>query len=196
MTDEELTQLQGNMATAAEQAHGRTCIKVPHIKSDGGYLHAPDDDGPFDVDNVWYCGRCHAAIPEPKGEFSTHVTADGPASHMQLEALERIGKPARRGPNKWEAEYAAELEQARRDIPGFWFGFESVKLRLADSTFYTPDFMVRWPTGLVEFHEVKGFLRDDAAVKFKVAAEMFPWATFKMFRKRKVREGGGWEQIR
>lgn len=94
MTDEEFTQLQGNVATAAEQAHGRTCIKVPHIKSDGGYLHAPDDDGPFDVDNVWYCGRCHAAIPEPKVKFSTHVAEDGSASHMQREALERL--PERR----------------------------------------------------------------------------------------------------
>ena len=51
--------------------------------------------------------------------------------------------------------------------------FERVKLKLADNTFYTPDYMVLHP-GHIAFHEVKGFMRDDAAVKLKVAAEMFP----------------------
>lgn len=38
-----------------------TCQKVIH---DGrqGYLHGPDDDSPYDVDGVRYCGRCHVAL--------------------------------------------------------------------------------------------------------------------------------------
>ena len=65
-------------------------------------------------------------------------------------------------------------------------------MRLAKRTFYEPDFMVwLWPTvvvdtsedpdpypGRIEIHEVKGFWRDDARVKIKVAAEMFPMFKF------------------
>lgn len=39
--------------------HGETCQKVPHTHSSGGYLHAADDDRPYDVDGLKYCGRCH-----------------------------------------------------------------------------------------------------------------------------------------
>ena len=54
------------------------------------------------------------------------------------------------------------------------FRFESVKLRLADKTYYTPDFMVLDRDGMITFHEVKGFWQDDARVKIKVAAEQYP----------------------
>ena len=54
------------------------------------------------------------------------------------------------------------------------FRFESVKLRLADKTYYTPDFMVLDKDGIITFHEVKGFWQDDARVKIKVAAEQYP----------------------
>lgn len=40
--------------------HGKDCEKVPHTGD--GYLHAEDDDTPYDVDSVMYCGRCHVAI--------------------------------------------------------------------------------------------------------------------------------------
>lgn len=38
-----------------------TCEKAPHVGS--GYLHAEDDDLPYDVDGVRYCGRCHKFWP-------------------------------------------------------------------------------------------------------------------------------------
>ncbi len=38
-------------------------------------------------------------------------------------------------------------------------------------------------------HEVKGFMRDDAAVKLKVAAKMHPWWTFRLVKKSKK----GWD---
>ena len=44
----------------------------------------------------------------------------------------------------------------------------------------------------LEFHEVKGFWRDDARVKIKVAAEHFPFK-FVAVRKKKLSEGGGWD---
>lgn len=47
--------------------------------------------------------------------------------------------------------------------------------RLADKTFYTPDFVVLAPDGVLEMHEVKGFWEEDARVKIKVAAAQFPF---------------------
>ena len=50
--------------------HGVNCPKIIH-KSDGA-LHAADDDSPYDVDGVTYCGRCHfvlAALERGKEEI-------------------------------------------------------------------------------------------------------------------------------
>lgn len=70
-----------------------------------------------------------------------------------------------------------------------WF-FEAIKLRLADRTWYTPDFFVQMANGTFLVVEVKGFWRDDARVKIKVAAEMYPQFRFAAARRRR---GGGWE---
>jgi hypothetical protein len=42
--------------------------------------------------------------------------------------------------NKTEAAYAGHLELQRRAGDVEWFKFEALKFRLADNTFYTPDF--------------------------------------------------------
>ena len=41
--------------------HGFNCRKLPHGPQ-GGYLHDEDYNGPYDVDGVMYCGRCHLAL--------------------------------------------------------------------------------------------------------------------------------------
>ena len=76
--------------------------------------------------------------------------------------------------NKLEGRYYLYLmaRQSRAEI--LKFEFEPEKFRLADNTFYTPDFRVVLPNGEIEFHEVKGFWRDDARIKFKVANEQHP----------------------
>ncbi len=45
--------------------HGYDCVKVRHETKRSGYLHDDLDDGPYDVDGVLYCGRCHLAMPAP-----------------------------------------------------------------------------------------------------------------------------------
>jgi hypothetical protein len=75
--------------------------------------------------------------------------------------------------NKTEARYSAHLAM-RPDI--VWHSFEGMKFRLADKTWYTPDFTVMLASGVIELHEVKGFWRDDARVKIKVAASPTPAA--------------------
>jgi len=76
--------------------------------------------------------------------------------------------------NGWERRYALHLEERQRLGEIQWFEFDSIKLRLADKTFYTPDFLVLNTEGFLEVHEVKGHWEDDARVKIKVAADKFP----------------------
>ena len=73
--------------------------------------------------------------------------------------------------NKTEEAYAGHLRQLMLAGEVLHFEFEPLKLRLAEKTFYTPDFMVVRRDGLIELHEVKGFWEDDARVKIKVAAK-------------------------
>ena len=72
-----------------------------------------------------------------------------------------------------------ELYRRMRDA-GSVFSFvgrESITLRLAGRTRYTPDFFTGGTLGLACW-EFKGHMRDDAAVKLKVAAEMYPFFRF------------------
>ncbi len=93
--------------------------------------------------------------------------------------------------NKTEAAYAERLRalQAAGEIQ--WHRFEGLRLRLADNTFYTPDFAVLEADGVMAFHEVKGHWQDDARAKIKIAAGMYPFR-FIAVKVRPKRDGGGW----
>ena len=58
--------------------------------------------------------------------------------------------------NKTEEAYAGHLRLLMLAGEVLHYEFEPLKLRLADKTFYTPDFMVVRRDGLIELHEVKG----------------------------------------
>ncbi|NHT75906.1 DUF1064 domain-containing protein [Rhizobiaceae bacterium CRRU44] len=94
--------------------------------------------------------------------------------------------------NKTEAAYELMLEDMRHAGDVLWYRFEGVKLRLADNTFYTPDFAVMLSSGQLEMHEVKGFWQDDARVKIKVAADLYPFRFIAAMPLRK-KDGGGWK---
>ncbi|KKL13469.1 hypothetical protein LCGC14_2525450 [marine sediment metagenome] len=79
--------------------------------------------------------------------------------------------------NKTEAAFATLLEFCRGANEIIAWEFEPIKLRLAKKTFYTPDFLVVESERFI-FYEVKGFWRDDARVKIKVAAETYPYFKF------------------
>ena len=89
--------------------------------------------------------------------------------------------------NRLEQSYADYLELLKKAQLIVDWRYEVMKLRLAHKTFYTPDFLVI-RKDCMEFHETKGFMRDDAAVKLKVAAQTFPWFRFLLVKK----EGPGW----
>lgn len=106
-------------------------------------------------------------------------------------ALGRLPKGTK---NKTEQEYEdAVLKPALIAGEIVWYEFEATKLRLADNTFYSPDFTVMRASGLIEQHEVKGYWTDDARVKIKVAAALHPYR-FIAVRKRSKKDGGGWDQ--
>lgn len=105
-----------------------------------------------------------------------------------------VPKPAASAPaktpkmNKTEAAYARRLEALKFNGEVLWWAFEPVNIRLADNTFYRIDFMVQLASGEIQCHEVKGFWREDARVKIKVAAALLP---FKFIACRLVK--GEWE---
>jgi G:T-mismatch repair DNA endonuclease (very short patch repair protein) len=94
--------------------------------------------------------------------------------------------------NQMEADYARFLDEKIVDGLVQWYRFEGVKLRLADNTFYTPDFVVMDHNGFIECHECKGFWTDDGRVKIKVAASQYPFR-FIAVKKEAKKRGGGWK---
>jgi hypothetical protein len=91
--------------------------------------------------------------------------------------------------NKTEAAWGLVLEGRRCAGEVSWYRFESMTLKLAHDCRYTPDFLVQLPDGTLELHEVKGFMRDDAAVKLKICAEVYP---FKIWLVKRV--AGAWSE--
>lgn len=77
--------------------------------------------------------------------------------------------------NGTEEKYAWVLELQKRAGGILDYGFNEITLRLGDDCRYTPDFWVLPLSGIFELHEVKGFFRDDAKVKIKVAAAKYPF---------------------
>ena len=94
-------------------------------------------------------------------------------AQQKVQALGRLKKGER---NQTEQRYEDEVlrpAMLRGEIA--WYAFEPWKLRLAENTTYTPDFGVMLANGQIECHEVKGFWKDDARAKTKIAAELHPF---------------------
>lgn len=85
--------------------------------------------------------------------------------------------------SRWERIYYNLLQAKTASGEISSFSYEPVTFKLAPRTTYTPDFLLVMPDGTIQIHEVKGFAREDAIVKFKVAAAMNTWAVFVMVRK-------------
>ena len=106
--------------------------------------------------------------------------------------MQALGRMKAGAMNQTEKDYAALLEQRRIVGEVSWYRFEGLKFRLADNTFYTPDFAVMLASGQLEAHEVKGFWQDDARAKIKIAADMYP-LQFIAVQKELKKNGGGWK---
>ena len=91
--------------------------------------------------------------------------------------------------NKLEAEYAEHLATLFQDDVIVWHKFEAITFKLAKDTRFTPDFVVMKHDGTIELHEVKPrtgnatkgykpWIEEDAWLKVKLAAELFPFELF------------------
>lgn len=114
-------------------------------------------------------------------------------TQKKTKSFQALGRLKTGQMNKTEAAYEKSLS-IQKNVTGnvAWYKFEGVKLRLADNTFYTPDFAVMLTNGEMEMHEVKGFWQDDARAKIKIAADMYPFR-FVAVKARAQKHGGGWD---
>jgi len=105
------------------------------------------------------------------------------------------GKP--RGMNKWEQRFAAELDAQKACGLIEWWAYESVRLKLANGAWYKTDFFVMWNMENEDFHvsmlkptcyEIKGYMREAANVRIKVAADKYRCFKFVIVKW----SGGAW----
>src|SRR5580704_60826 len=108
--------------------------------------------------------RTPGESPAPRPDLNVEAK---PKKHLEP----KISVPRRGLMNGWEACYAEELEVQRRLGLIQWFGFESLRLRLANGCYYCPDFIIQPISGRIRAVEIKGHMRAAAMVRFKVAAE-------------------------
>ena len=111
--------------------------------------------------------------------------ADAEWATRNLPALcgyQRVGecaeksKPKQQGrdENKTEANFGDHLDSMER-AEKIIVGKRCIRVfKLAGNTTYLPDFAVVDNNGTRTYIEIKGFMRDDAAVKLKVAARLYP----------------------
>jgi hypothetical protein len=114
----------------------------------------------------------------PKGQ-----TPDDTAAGQRIQATATLHN---REMNRTERKYADHLRERLMIGEIRWWEYEAWKFRLADNTYYTPDFIVVTNDMRIEAHEVKAYWpgrdgklgktgwTDDARVKIKVAAEEHP----------------------
>lgn len=87
--------------------------------------------------------------------------------------------------NKTERAFLSHLRSSDYD----WVGVQNLTLKLADDCRLTPDFS-SLKNGVLTLWDVKGFQREDALIKMKVAARAFPFFKFIIVS----RDGGSWKE--
>jgi len=115
--------------------------------------------------------QLHAAPAAPASSIKVAIKAKPSADESKL--------------NKLESAWLAVL---RADITLAWVGVHALTFKIGDDCRYTPDFIALNLDGELIAYETKGFMRDDARVKLKVAARMFPFVGFVLVE----RKAGAW----
>jgi len=115
--------------------------------------------------------QLHAAPVAPASSIKVAIKAKQSADESKL--------------NKLESAWLAVL---RADITLAWVGVHALTFKIGDDCRYTPDFIALNLDGELIAYETKGFMRDDARVKLKVAARMFPFVGFVLVE----RKAGAW----
>ena len=85
--------------------------------------------------------------------------------------------------SKWEHEYAKRLDMLKAAGVVTSWRYEAHSFTIGAGAKYTPDFHVVFADERVEWHEVKGYRREAAMVRLKVAALAFPNEPFVLVTK-------------
>ena len=96
--------------------------------------------------------------------------------------------------NRTEERFDLYLDALKHHGDILWYRFEGITLKLADNCRLTVDFAVMARDGVLEMIDVKGspaIFSDDAKVKMKVAASIYPFR-FKVAFPIAEKSGGGW----
>lgn len=126
--------------------------------------------------------------------LNPHLFGPPIATHGQVCApMGDHGKPRlrqRTGPklNKTESAFFENLKATMGAAKHY---AQSITFLIGNGVRFTPDFVsiFEFPKMIIAW-ETKGFMRDDAAVKIKVAAATYPSIVFKLVTRKK---GGGWD---
>lgn len=119
------------------------------------------------------------------------------AKQNGTQRMQALGRMKTGQMNKTEERFAQMLELERHAGKVKWWKFEAIKLMLAKNTSLTVDFAILPETDILTLIDVKGskaMVTDDARVKMKVAAEMYPFV-FKIAYPRAKGEGWDIEEI-
>lgn len=146
-------------------------------------------------------------IAKMRPELQAQVAAQMQTCHpMQAEQYAPSPSPAAKSPGKPRIRQNSaglnKTEQAffeflQRGNPHRIHLAQSITLKIANGCRYTPDFITVCDCGSgtempehpqvsqIRAYETKGFFRDDAAVKLKVAATAYPWIKFHLVTRKK-----------
>lgn len=119
-----------------------------------------------------------------------------PAGGGTLAPKQAVASPIRqkRAPalNKLETSFLGHL-RAIHGPPALILS-QAITLRLGNGVRYTPDFVLHHPdTGLTAYETKGPRFWDDAKVKLKVAADLYPWISFFLAQRPK---NGAWQITR
>lgn len=120
------------------------------------------------------------SVPRPLDVRTANLV---PGGHTTAAKKAKEAKK-KKGMNKWEESFARTLEWQRSIGQIAWWGFEPFRIRLADGCWYRPDFVSVDMAGKTSIWEVKGFMREAARIRLRVASEKLPY-DFYLVRKHK-----------
>jgi hypothetical protein len=127
-----------------------------------------------------------AAYPRIREQGAARVAGAGKAIAQAVAILD-----GEDGLNKTERAYRDLLDFRKRAGEIRDFVTHGITFKLGKDCRYTPEFLVIENDATITIIEVKGFMRDDALVKFRTAQKQFPWFRFLMVQ----RCAGGWKAI-
>lgn len=128
-------------------------------------------------------GKPASRLQMPAPSATAQSGSSGPG-----EAFYALGRLAKGRMNKTEAAYAQRLEALKHDGQILDWRFHVLRVRLADNTFYEPDFLVMTAGRELQIHETKGsFTTQSGQTKIKLCAEVLPW--FRVIKASRQKDG-------